>query len=97
MAHIKTTHVGSLPRGDELTPLLLARDKGEPYDAAEFDRVVSAAVDEAVRQQVATDPHSPEEFRVNQVVRNVDAYYEAFEVTPEDAAWLDPAQRVTIW
>lgn len=53
MAHIKTTHVGSLPRGDELTPLLLARDKGEPYDAAEFDRVVSAAVDEAVCQQVA--------------------------------------------
>ncbi|WP_292683200.1 cobalamin-independent methionine synthase II family protein [Novosphingobium sp.] len=53
MAHIKTTHVGSLPRGDELTPLLLARDKGEPYDAAEFDRVVSAAVDDAVRQQVA--------------------------------------------
>jgi 5-methyltetrahydropteroyltriglutamate--homocysteine methyltransferase len=33
--------------------LLLARDKGEPYDAAEFDRVVQAAVDEAVRQQVA--------------------------------------------
>jgi len=53
--------------------------------------------DEAVRQQVATDPHSPEEFRVNQVLRNVDAYYEAFEVTPEDAAWLDPEQRVTIW
>ncbi len=53
MAHIKTTHVGSLPRGDELTPLLLARDAGEAYDAAEFDRVVSAAVDEAVKQQVA--------------------------------------------
>ncbi|MDF8332324.1 cobalamin-independent methionine synthase II family protein [Novosphingobium cyanobacteriorum] len=52
MAKIKTTHVGSLPRGDELTPLLLARDKGEPYDAAEFDAKVSAAVDEAVRQQV---------------------------------------------
>lgn len=53
--------------------------------------------DEAVRQQVATDPHSPEEFRVNQVIRNVGAYYEAFGVTPEDAAWLDPEQRVTIW
>lgn len=52
MAKIKTTHVGSLPRGDELTPLLLARDKGEPYDAAAFDTAVSAAVDEAVRQQV---------------------------------------------
>lgn len=53
MTHIKTTHVGSLPRGEELTPLLLARDAGKPYDAAEFDRVVSAAVSDAVKQQVA--------------------------------------------
>lgn len=52
MPKIKTTHVGSLPRGDELTPLLLARDKGEPYDAAEFDAKVSAAVDAAVKMQV---------------------------------------------
>ena len=52
--HIGVTHVGSLPRGPELVPLLLARDKGEAYDAAEFDRVVQAAVDEAVRKQVAT-------------------------------------------
>ncbi|WP_137680158.1 cobalamin-independent methionine synthase II family protein [Aurantiacibacter suaedae] len=50
---IKTSHVGSLPRGPELVPLLLARDKGEPYDAEEFDRLVLAAVTEAVRQQVA--------------------------------------------
>ena len=49
---IATTHVGSLPRGPELVPLLLARDRGEAYDAAEFDRVVQAAVDEAVRHQV---------------------------------------------
>jgi 5-methyltetrahydropteroyltriglutamate--homocysteine methyltransferase len=52
MPHIKTTHVGSLPRGDELTPLLLARDKGEPYDAAEFDRAVGTAVDAAVAMQI---------------------------------------------
>ena len=50
---ISTTHVGSLPRGDELTPLLLARDKGEPYDAAQFDALVQAAVDAAVAKQVA--------------------------------------------
>lgn len=50
---IATTHVGSLPRGDDLTPLLLARDKGEPYDAALFDTRVQAAVDAAVAQQVA--------------------------------------------
>jgi 5-methyltetrahydropteroyltriglutamate--homocysteine methyltransferase len=48
---IHTTHVGSLPRGPELVPLLLARDKGEAYDEAEFDRVVQAAVDEGVRLQ----------------------------------------------
>lgn len=53
MPRIKTTHVGSLPRGDELTPLLLARDAGKPYDAAEFDRVVQSAVNEGVRSQVA--------------------------------------------
>src|SRR5690606_6142751 len=50
---IKTTHVGSLPRGPELAPLLLARDKGETYDEAEFDRLVQAAVDDAVQKQVA--------------------------------------------
>jgi len=50
---IETTHVGSLPRGPELVPLLLARDKGEAYDEAEFDRVVQAAVDEGVQRQVA--------------------------------------------
>ncbi len=50
---IETTHVGSLPRGDVLTPLLLARDKGEPYDAEAFDTAVQAAVTDAVARQVA--------------------------------------------
>ena len=50
---IATTHVGSLPRGPELVPLLLARDKGEAYDEAEFDHVVQAAIDAAVAAQVA--------------------------------------------
>src|SRR5690606_37992428 len=49
---IRTTHGGRLPRGPALVPLLLARDKGEPYDAGEFNRLVQAAVDEAVRRQV---------------------------------------------
>jgi 5-methyltetrahydropteroyltriglutamate--homocysteine methyltransferase len=53
MADILTTHVGSLPRGNELVPLLLARDHREPYDAAAFDRVVQAAVTDAVARQVA--------------------------------------------
>jgi len=49
---IRTTHVGSLPRGPELVPLLLERDRGEPYHSAEFDRLVQAAVDDAVAKQV---------------------------------------------
>nr|WP_295662033.1 cobalamin-independent methionine synthase II family protein [Polymorphobacter sp.] len=50
---IATTHVGSLPRGPELTPLLLARDAGEAYDAVAFDTLVQSAVDAAVAEQVA--------------------------------------------
>ncbi|MDR6689368.1 putative endopeptidase [Microbacterium sp. 1154] len=43
------------------------------------------------------DPHSPNEFRCNQIVRNIDAFYDAFDVTEGDALWLDADQRVTIW
>jgi putative endopeptidase len=43
------------------------------------------------------DPHSPNEFRCNQIVRNVDEFYRAFDVTETDALWLDADQRVTIW
>ena len=53
--------------------------------------------DEATLQRLATDPHSPPEFRCNQIVRNVDDFYVAFGVGPSDALWLDPAERVTIW
>jgi len=52
-ARIEVTHVGSLPRDDELTALLLAKDHGKPYDAAEFDRAVQNAVEDAVKKQVA--------------------------------------------
>lgn len=50
---IEVTHVGSLPRGEELTPLLLSKDHGKPYDAVAFDKTVQAAVDDAVQKQVA--------------------------------------------
>ncbi len=52
MLHIETTHVGSMPRGAELTPLLKARDVGEPYDVADFDAKVSSAVNHAVAKQI---------------------------------------------
>jgi endothelin-converting enzyme/putative endopeptidase len=51
----------------------------------------------ALRERVLTDPHSPSEFRVNGVVRNVDAWYRAFNVQPGDRLYLPPDQRVKIW
>ena len=53
--------------------------------------------DEEAIRLLAIDPHSPNEFRCNQIVRNIDAFYETYTVTPDDALWLDPAKRVTIW
>ena len=48
-------------------------------------------------QMLAVDPHSPAEFRCNQVLRNLDAFAAAFDVKPGDGMWLDPEKRVTIW
>jgi len=53
--------------------------------------------DEETIRLLAIDPHSPNEFRCNQIVRNIDEFYAAFGVTESDALWLDPAARVTIW
>jgi putative endopeptidase len=53
--------------------------------------------DEEVIRLLAIDPHAPNEFRCNQIVRNIDAFYDAFDVQRTDAAWLDPEQRVRIW
>ena len=52
--------------------------------------------DEATRMALATDPHSPNSFRVNEV-RNMDAWYDAFSVKPGDAWYLPADQRVRIW
>ena len=53
--------------------------------------------DEEVIRLITIDPHSPAEFRCNQIVRNVDEFYETFGVTDADELWLDPKDRVTIW
>ncbi len=46
---------------------------------------------------LSIDPHSPAEFRCNQVVRNLTEFHEAFGVRQGDRLWLDPADRVRIW
>ncbi|MET1086785.1 MAG: M13-type metalloendopeptidase [Arthrobacter sp.] len=52
--------------------------------------------EEAIRR-LATDPHSPNEFRTNAIAKNLDAFHEAFDVTEQDGMWMAPAERVSIW
>lgn len=53
--------------------------------------------EEALRSQIARDPHSPAKFRINGVVRNVPEFYEAFNIKPTDSLYLAPEKRVKIW
>nr|WP_294775629.1 M13-type metalloendopeptidase [uncultured Flavobacterium sp.] len=53
--------------------------------------------EEALRSQIASDPHSPALFRVNGTVRNVPEFYEAFNIKPTDSLYLAPEKRVKIW
>jgi len=53
--------------------------------------------EDAQRQALLTDPHSPAKYRVNGIVRNVDAWYTAFNIKPGDALYLPPEKRVHIW
>jgi len=51
---------------------------------------------EALREQLTTDSHAPEAFRIA-TVRNLDAWYEAFDVKPGQTLYLEPEARVRIW
>jgi putative endopeptidase len=52
--------------------------------------------EEAIRR-LATDPHSPNEFRTNAIAKNLDPFHEAFDVTEDDGMWMPAAERVSIW
>lgn len=64
----------------------------------QWARVWSGKVrDEELRRRLVIDPHSPGEFRANQVVKNFDLFHETFNVTSADPMWLAPEDRVRIW
>jgi putative endopeptidase len=52
--------------------------------------------DAALRQEIVTDGHAPEQYRA-QTVRNLDAWYAAFSVQPSQKLFLAPASRVRVW
>lgn len=53
--------------------------------------------DEAIKNQVKTDPHAPGMYRAYVPLQNVDSWYEAFDVQPGDKLYVDPEKRVKIW
>ena len=53
--------------------------------------------DEALKNQVKTDPHSPGKYRAYVPIQNVDAFYEAFNIKPGDKMYVSPEKRVKIW
>jgi putative endopeptidase len=55
------------------------------------------STDASIRQQIISDSHAPARYRVNGVVRNMDAWYKAFDVKPGDRLFLAPKNRVRIW
>jgi putative endopeptidase len=52
---------------------------------------------EATRRQIATDPHSPNEFRCNQIVKNMDSFSRAFNLREGDGMFLPEGERLRIW
>ncbi|MGY6630720.1 MAG: M13 family metallopeptidase [Wenzhouxiangella sp.] len=53
--------------------------------------------EESLRARLITGPHSPARYRVNGVVRNIDAWYEAFDIQPDHALYIPAEERVSIW
>ncbi len=55
------------------------------------------ATEEAIFQQTKSDPHSIGRYRVNATLRNIDTFFDAFNIKPGDKMWLDPSDRAIIW
>lgn len=53
--------------------------------------------EDALRTQIKTDPHVPGNVRATQPLKNIDAFYEAFDIKEGDAMYLEPEKRVRIW
>lgn len=53
--------------------------------------------DEALRNKIKTDPHSPGMYRAVVPLQHIDAFYEAFNITEGDSMWIAPEERVKIW
>ncbi|MCI5048395.1 MAG: M13 family peptidase [Aquisalinus sp.] len=86
-----------LSLGDEEAPVLDGYTGDQRFFMAWAQVWKRKYREDELRNRLSTDSHSPSEYRTNGVVRNMDAWYEAFEVGPEDELYLAPEDRVQIW
>ena len=86
-----------LSLGDSQPPVIDGLTADQRYFLSWAQLWRSLSRDEALRNQILSNVHSPKEFRVNGVVRNIDAWYAAFDVKPGDKLYLTPESRVRIW
>lgn len=90
-------HAYRLSLGGREAPVLDGTTGDQRFFLARAQARRQLTRDQTLRNQVLSDPHSPAVYRINGVVRNMDAWYAAFNVQPGDALYLPPEERVTIW
>jgi putative endopeptidase len=83
--------------GDAESPIIDGLTGAERFFLSWAQAWQQKSRDEEAIRLISIDPHSPNEFRCNQIVRNIGEFYETFGVTRADDLWLDPSERVTIW
>ncbi|MDB5118155.1 MAG: family metallopeptidase, partial [Mucilaginibacter sp.] len=57
----------------------------------------SSQLPDAAAQRILTDPHSPEQYRANAPITNIDAWYAAFNIKPGDKMYKKPEDRIKVW
>jgi putative endopeptidase len=82
--------------GSRITDAAFVREQDREFFIAYAQTQRRKASEAALRKQLATDNHAPEDYRAA-TVRNLDAWYEAFDVRPSQRLYLEPAARVRVW
>ena len=83
--------------GDEEAPVIDGLTGDQRFFLAWAQVWCSKNREDALVSRLKSDTHSPEQYRVNGIVANMDAWYEAFDVQPDDELYIAPEDRIRIW
>ena len=83
--------------GDKLAPVIDGLTGDQRFFLSYAQSWREKSTEASIRQQVVSNPHAPAQYRVNGVLRNMDAWYQAFSVRPSDRLYLSPKKRAQIW